>query len=100
MMKLWLDDIRKPPDEGWTWASDAEMAMHILSTGHVTEVSLDHDLGDGVPTGYDVITWLERQYATGRMTRPIIIHIHTANPVGRARMEQARKKIMEVINEA
>ena len=54
-MKLYLDDERKHrqgcvrvfwPDEAIAW----------LKTGAVTEISLDHDLGDdNRGTGYDVI---------------------------------------------
>lgn len=56
-MKLWHDDVRPPPGalEGgsdWTWARTNEEAMSALSTGEVTEASLDHDLGySGPPPG-------------------------------------------------
>lgn len=49
-MKLWHDDIRKPPDESWVWARtnrEAIMAL-LMAWGEHVEVeacSLDHDLG-------------------------------------------------------
>ncbi|WP_439037769.1 cyclic-phosphate processing receiver domain-containing protein [Agarivorans sp. QJM3NY_25] len=34
----------------------------MLKTGEVTEISLDHDLGnDDHGTGYDVVLWIEEQ---------------------------------------
>lgn len=49
-MKIWLDDVRRPPDESWTWAknvSDAKTAVsYAMASGRVIEeMSLDHDLG-------------------------------------------------------
>lgn len=44
-MKLWHDDIRKPP-AGWTWArTNAEALEWLRIPGLVDEISLDHDLG-------------------------------------------------------
>ena len=60
-MKVYLDDERATP-EGWTrvyWPSEA---IELLQTGQVTELSLDHDLGDDARgTGYDVVLWIEEQ---------------------------------------
>jgi hypothetical protein len=44
-VKIWHDDIRRPPDESWTWARTNQDAMRLLLTNDVTEMSLDHDLG-------------------------------------------------------
>ncbi len=56
----------------------------------MVEVSLDHDLGDDAAcgTGYEVACWIEEAVAT-RGFEPPAIRIHSANVVGRARMEQA-----------
>jgi hypothetical protein len=60
-MKVYLDDERATP-EGWTrvyWPSEA---VELLKSGRVTEISLDHDLGnDERGTGYDVVLWIEEQ---------------------------------------
>lgn len=47
-MRLWLDDIRPAP-KGWVWVKDARHFMSdlLLMFEDITEVSLDHDLGDG-----------------------------------------------------
>lgn len=49
-MKLWHDDIRRPPDDSWAWARtnrDAELLLiaGVGSCDPITEASLDHDLG-------------------------------------------------------
>ncbi len=43
-MKLWLDDVRSAP-EGWTHVHTVEQAKALLISHHVSEASLDHDLG-------------------------------------------------------
>jgi hypothetical protein len=67
----------------------------LLRSGEVEELSLDHDLGlfttEGKDwTGYAVLEWLERGVATGAAAFDMPgISIHSANPVGRKRLEQA-----------
>ncbi len=75
-MKLWVDDMRTPPDDGWEWAATSDEAIVYLNDRSVHTLSLDHDLG-----GDDT-------------TRPIVLHmcmeeiwprvilIHSCNPVG------------------
>lgn len=93
-MKVWLDDWGDPP-AGWVHVRTPEEAIALLRAGEVEEISLDHDLGllttEGKEwTGYAVLEWLEREVATGTAAFDIpIISIHSANPVGRKRMEQA-----------
>lgn len=90
MIKLWLDDVRIPPDD-WTWCKTA---------------SLDHDLGvcescyelgdQAVDvricaescahacheTGSDLVRWMA-EHDAWPMTKP---RVHSANPVGAAYM--------------
>ena len=62
-MKVYLDDERTTPD-GWVRTYWPEEAIALLKTGAVTEISLDHDLGDDARgTGYSVLLWLEEQVA-------------------------------------
>jgi len=46
-MKVFLDDERATP-EGWTRVFWPAEAIALLPTGEVTEISLDHDLGDAL----------------------------------------------------
>ena len=104
-MKVYLDDIRMAPD-GWVRTWWPEEVIALLKTGEVTEISLDHDLGDhfGRPdsvnrerTGYDVLLWIEEAVALEGFDPPII-HIHTANPVADVRMKAAVEAIYRRAN--
>ncbi len=88
-IRLWLDDVRETP-AGWVRAYTAREAIALLEAGGVVEISLDHDLGDEATcgTGYEVACWIEEAVATRGFVPPAI-RIHSANVVGRARMEQA-----------
>ncbi len=62
-MKIYLDDERTTPGDLHRvyWPDEA---VELLTTGSVTEISLDHDLGDDDRgTGYDVVLWIEEQVA-------------------------------------
>ena len=103
MVKLYLDDVRSPPDETWLVARTAEEARDILLAGPVDYASLDHDLGECEEcstswpargyeivtqtcrhrmTGYDLVKWMAE---TGKwpLHKPTV---HSANPAGRAKM--------------
>jgi hypothetical protein len=97
-MKLWLDDIRDPPDATWMCVRTPEEAIAELENGLVTDLSLDHDLGlhelgGRERSGYDVLVWIETQVADDHEFAVPELRIHSANPVGRARMEQAIESI-------
>ncbi|MFM5372542.1 cyclic-phosphate processing receiver domain-containing protein [Aeromonas veronii] len=85
-MKLYLDDERKTP-VGWVRVFWPDEAIAWLKTEMVTEISLDHDLGDDDRgTGYDVILWIENEVMTNNFIHPQI-HIHSANVSARRKME-------------
>lgn len=90
-MKVWLDDIRQAP-EGWVHAYTVSQAMAFLQTGEVTELSLDHDLGENQATGYDLLNWIEEQVFHG-LLQPPTMWIHSANPVGCQNMARAIESI-------
>ena len=99
-MKMWLDDIRDPNmygHIGWVWVKTADEAIKMLSTGQVTQASLDHDLDiqatiGNIPTektGYDVVLWMEEHnvYPVNGVT------VHSMNPSGKARMEAGLRSL-------
>lgn len=91
-MKVYLDDERQTPD-GWHRVYWPEEAIALLKQGTVTEISLDHDLGDDEHgTGYDVVLWIEEAVAT-QSFRPPIIRVHSANSSARQKMEFGIKNI-------
>lgn len=95
---IFLDDIRNPPEYGWAILRTAEEVHKAIHIGHEENrdmvVSLDHDLGEDVPTGYDLLNWIEKDIATNENFRPRIkFQIHSANPVGCDNMDRAIKAI-------
>ena len=100
-MKLYLDDLRDPPDASWTLIRTPAEAIALLRTGKVTEISFDHDLGiqDGRElSGYEVLVWIEEQVQLHGWDPPIM-RVHSANPPGHERLlrgiraiEQARER--------
>lgn len=87
-MKLWLDDVRKPPDETWKWVHSVWGAISLIESeeraGRSIELaSLDHDLGDYACNGGDgikLLIWLVgREYFF-----PVVVH--SMNSVGRENM--------------
>ena len=102
-MKLYLDDVRPVP-EGWVGAKTMLEATQILkeSFSDITHLSFDHDLGDDDRngTGYDVACFLEGMvYATKTITTLPVMTVHSANPVGGARIVQAITSMMKIVNE-
>lgn len=86
-MKIWVDDIRTPPDKDWIWAKTSKEAIEWLEVSRwcnspwcgtcSTELmSLDHDLG-GDDTTRPVVIWMcENDFW------PVKTVVHSANPVG------------------
>lgn len=50
-MKLFVDDIRNPPDDSWTVARTAGSAIRALAMFNFKEISLDHDISHQVVVG-------------------------------------------------
>lgn len=91
-MKVYLDDLRDTP-EGWVRCYWPNEVIELLKTNQVSELSLDHDLGDQKTiTGYDVLLWIEEQVITNNF-KPPSMKVHSSNPAGRARMEAAIRSI-------
>ena len=86
-MKLWIDDVREPP-EGYEWIKTTEDAIerikHLGRCGIEIELlDLDHDAGDFAKFGGDYIKILD---FLERVMISIPIRIHSMNPVGRENM--------------
>ena len=95
-MKLFLDDEREAP-EGWVRVRWPEEAIEWLKTEKVTDLSLDHDLGDDERgTGYDVVLWIEEAVATGGFVPPRIA-VQSANVPARSKMEAGVQRIRRFV---
>lgn len=91
-MKVYLDDERQTP-EGWVRVYWPDEAIDLLKTGQVTEISLDHDLGDDERgTGYDVLLWIEEAVVLEDFDPPRM-KVHSANSSARDKMENAIQSI-------
>src|SRR5678815_7891 len=96
-MRIFLDDERPTP-QGWVRAFWPQEVIALLEAGGVTEVSLDHDLGDDERgTGYDVVLWVEEAVATRGFVAPKLL-VHSANSSARTKMEQGIAKILSLIH--
>lgn len=92
MYKLFLDDERYPAEcdrDAFIVRSCEEAVDHVLKYGFPSEVLLDHDLGDSVPTGHDFVKFLV-DYCIRMNYDPqsIKFSVHSMNPVGKRNMEQ------------
>lgn len=105
-MRIYLDDIRTPIEEGWTVVrSYEEFVSTIMYNGldNIELISLDHDLGDTAmkewhtnvyhnytlnydnikeKTGYDCAKWLVEQWMNGEAI--VDVYTHSANAIGSA----------------
>ena len=76
--KLFLDDVRQPPDSSWDVVhSFDEFVAHIDQNGVPDVISFDHDIV-GEKTGLDCA-----RYLIERGMLPRSWSVHSANPVGR-----------------
>ena len=92
-MKVYLDDERTTPD-GWVRVYWPDEVIKLLKTRNITEISLDHDLGDDDRgTGYDVVLWIEEQVALHGFAPPMM-SVHSANVSARNNMEAGIRAIM------
>jgi hypothetical protein len=56
-MKIWLDNIKAPPDKSWVWIKIVEETRKIMKEHRVEGISLTFDLGEGL-NGYDQLKWM------------------------------------------
>lgn len=88
--KLFLDDIRFPPKDGFIVARTVDEAQRLIEQYGMPEyISFDHDLGvdemgNLIPDGYDFAKWLVAMDMDGEITLPknFTFEVHSKNPVG------------------
>lgn len=87
-MKIWLDDIRERPDKTWHWYKVPEELVGALPRiwPYIEIMSLDHDLGEGHLSGYEVVKEIERLVKLEGYVVDFPIRVHSANPVGAQNM--------------
>lgn len=86
MINVYLDDFRPCP-KGFVLARNMEECLTLLGNCKVNILSLDHDLGIGEPTGYDLVRQMvERGYYANE------IYLHSSSASGRMNMYQLLMK--------
>lgn len=92
-MKIWVDDIRTPPDSTWRWCKSSQETIRCLVNAKIAVakgwvekdkaidvMSLDHDLGmvgDVEDTTRYVVLW-----CCNNDFWPVEVRVHSANPPG------------------
>lgn len=100
MYNMFIDDERNPVDAKWAewygviwdWVvvrSLAEAEEHINKFGFPAIVTFDHDLGDNVPTGFDICKLMINNDIDGVWQIPadFEFHVHSMNPIGKTNIE-------------
>lgn len=85
MVKLFVDDLRSPPDRSWEVArTKAAVEWYLDNVGTPRFWSFDHDLGEGQESGFDIAKLLVERILDKSVDPGAIrsIHVHSANPVG------------------
>lgn len=91
-MKIWVDDLRLPPD-GYVWVRSVNEAIALFlklsREGKTVEVlDLDHDSGDYFSDGGDYICLLDYLERGECPLVPSAFRFHSMNPVGVANMRR------------
>lgn len=91
-LKVFLDDVRNAPDNSWVVVRDPNIVKGLIISKMVDEISFDHDLGEGVCNGYDIMLLLE-ELVYNKIVKAPIVYVHSANLGARSKMEQCAQKI-------
>lgn len=91
-MHLYIDDLRRAPDDTWTVARTNTEAIRLLRTGHVELISCDHDIC--VPFSGELSDSVRRRLQIGEETfQPVVYFIIAMKPEDRP-----KKVIMHTAN--
>lgn len=87
MTKLFLDDVRNPPDDTWIVVRSFDEFVAFFSNNPTPElISFDHDLGEitsvGISSGMDCAKWLVENQISG-----FDFIVHSENPPGKKNIE-------------
>ena len=95
---LYLDDERNPKtDRKFSICRTMDEARDmVVEYGFPEYISFDHDLGDGIPTGFDFAKWLvDHDLDTNTMPHNFTFNVHSANPSGVANIQGLLDHYME-----
>lgn len=102
MTKLYIDDLRQPPDNTWVVTrSYQETVDYIELNGLPATISFDHDLGLE-ESGYDIAKWIVEKVLDKEVDMPddFAYKIHSANPVGAKNIHSLLSNFLNFIHES
>lgn len=104
-IRIFLDDKRDPSFIGWDSLSSRDNTFIVTVRSYnefidairiyrylIEAISFDHDLGTE-KTGYDCVSWFEKQCYFHNQVPPRVLMCHSMNPIGRNRIIQAIQSI-------
>jgi len=99
MLKIFVDDVRDPPDDSWTLVRTYDDAINFITINEWDIISLDHDLGDTHHIDNAHLVQFPLRERTGYMLLEHIVGmqeeyglkvgkvlVHSANPVAQEKM--------------
>lgn len=101
MTKLYIDDLRVPPDNTWTVTRTYQSTIDFFEIYGLPEtVSFDHDLGEE-KSGYDIAKWIVDAVLDNKVDFPdnFEFKIHSANPVGAKNIRNLLNNFMSFLQE-
>lgn len=79
MIKMYIDDVRCPPDDDWILVRSSDEAVAwVTQNGMPDFISFDHDLG-----GEDTTMVFLKKIVELGLKPPNNYHVHSANPIGK-----------------
>ena len=97
-IKLWVDDMRRPPSKDWIWCRTTNSVIDLLEEVNFygdnisVLLDLDHDAGDYEKYGGDYIKILDWIEETDLSNLNLSFHLHSMNPVGMMNMRDIIEK--------
>lgn len=100
--KLFIDDIKNPPDNDWIIARTSQKAIQLIkSLGFPTHISFDHDLGKDDDI-INVVKWIvntdlnEIEKGNNQwIPRGFSFYVHSMNPTGKHNIESILKHYLD-----
>ena len=114
MYKMFIDDERNLGDVTWVrywdfsqcqdisdWVvvrNQEEVEKTIQEFGFPYFISFDHDLGDHIPTGFDITKMLVEKLMDGVYSLPenFSFVVHSKNPIGKKNIEMYLDQYMRI----
>ena len=99
-MQLYIDDERNPKAGVWDIVRSYNAAVHYMcKNGVPLYISFDHDLGDMVPTGFDIAKWMVERDLDDKgnfIPKNFEFNVHSANPIGVANIAGLLNGYLEI----